>query len=175
MTFRDALSRPSVPRRVRRRLGPWIDRLARTVGRPVYRVRPEGYVGAVGLPIAAFESELRAGGFVWDPVSLYHYTPEDNAADGSWVHRESPLVDRQLHVVLVDQAPDHVDVYAHDEPNWIRHPVDHARQDDIDPARGATAMRHWLDERNIDHDRESLVRRKAEHVLTRFLGSTRRP
>ncbi|MHB9288254.1 hypothetical protein ACKVMT_14595 [Halobacteriales archaeon Cl-PHB] len=175
MTQPDRAPGLGAPRRIRRRLGPWVDRLARRLGEPVYRVRPEGYVGAVDLAPTAFERWLSERGFDWDPLALYHYTPEDNAADGSWVYRESPFADRQVHVVLVDQFPDHVDVYAHEEPNWLRHPIAHARQQDIDPATGAARMRRWLDEQGVDHERETLVRRKAEHLLTRFLRSPRQP
>jgi hypothetical protein len=159
--------RLSVPRRVRQRLGPWIDRLARRVGQPEYHVRDEGYAGTVSVPVADLESRLADAGFSWDPVSLYHRTQAGTGTDGSWVYRSSPLADRQLHVVLFAQSADRLDVYAHEEYSWLRHPVKHARQEDIRRERGAAELRRWLDEQPFEYEHESRARRRAAHIAER--------
>ena len=132
-----------------------------------------GYVGTVQLPIADVEATLRDGGFAWDPVSLYHYTPAGSSTDGSWVYRSSPFADRQLHVVLFVQAPDRTDIYAHAEFSWLRHPVKHAREVGIRREEGVAEMRRWLDAQGLDYERESVLRRRAEHVVRRVHESVR--
>lgn len=162
----DDLARLRVPRRLRHRLGPVLDRLARRVGQPEYYVYPVGYVGTVHLPRDDLEAKLQDGGFTWDPFSLYHYTPTGSSTDGSWVYRSSPFADRQLHVVLFSQS-DHTHIYAHDEFNWLRHPLKHAKQVDIRREQGVDEMRRWLSARGIEFGRESVVRRRAEHLASR--------
>ena len=154
----------SVLRRIRDRVGPSIDRLARRVGQPEYHVHDEGYAGTVSVPLADLESRLSDAGFAWDPVSLYHRTRVGTDTDGSWVFRSSPLADRQLHVVLFAQSVDRTDVYAHEEYSWLRHPLKHARQEDIRRKRGSTEMRRWLDAQPFDYEYESRTRRRAAHV-----------
>lgn len=74
-------------RRLRQRVGPWLDRLAGTLGQPTTHVYPPEYVESVHLPIEKVEAELDDSGFVWDPLGTYHYTPEGNSTDGSWAYR----------------------------------------------------------------------------------------
>lgn len=164
-------ARVRVPRRIRHRIGPWIDRFARRIGQPEYHVHPAGYVGTVRLPIADVEATLRDGGFGWDPISLYHYTQAGSSTDGSWVYRSSLLADRQLHVVLFSQAPDRTDVYAHTEFSWLRHPFKHAEEENIRREEGVAEMRRWLDAQGLEYERESVVRRRAEHVVERIRES----
>lgn len=151
--------------RVRRAVGPWIDRVAREFGQPVTQVREREYAGTARCRIDDLEAKLSETGFHWDPLSLYHYTPLGTRADGSWVYLESLLADRQLHVVLFAQSEDRVDLYAHDEPNWIRHPVAHAMQDDIRHEAGGERMKAHLREMDVPTDHESVVRRKVAHFL----------
>lgn len=77
------------------------------------------------------------------------------------------LTDRQLHVILFAQSPETIDVYAHTEYNWLRHPIKHAQQIGIDRAEGARQMRRWLDERGLDYDYESGIARRTTHLLER--------
>ncbi|ESP87420.1 hypothetical protein K933_14133 [Candidatus Halobonum tyrrellensis G22] len=154
-------------RRLRQRLGPRLDRLAKTVGNPTTQVYPSEYVGTVGRPIAELEAALSKGGFAWDPVSAYHYTPAGSSADGSWVYRSGPFGDRQLHVVLFAPDADRTDVYAHDEFNWLRHPVEHAREEDIRREQGSAEARRWLDARGIEYERDSRARRRLKHAIER--------
>ena len=96
----DRSVRSGVLRRLRQRVGPRLDRLAETLGRPTTHAYPPGYVATVRLTIGAVESELRGDGFTWDPSSTYHYTPAGSSTDGSWAYRSGWFADRQLHVVL---------------------------------------------------------------------------
>lgn len=150
--------------RIRRAVGPWIDRIAREFGQPVTHIRREEYAGTVRCRIDELESRLADAGFHWDPVSLYHYTPLETKADGSWVHRDSLFADRQLHVVLFAQREDRVDLYAHYEYSWIRHPIKHALQEDIRHAEGGERMRAHLEALDLEVYHESVVRRKLFHL-----------
>ena len=126
---------------------------------------PPGYVGTVQLPIDEFEAELRDGGFAWDPLSTYHYTPEGSSTDGSWAYRPSLLADRQLHVVLFAQDEGRTDVYVHEEFSWVRHPIKHARELDVEREEGVETMRRWLEARGLEYQRHSFVRRKLRHTV----------
>jgi hypothetical protein len=159
---------PDFPYWVRQYVGPGITRLARTIGQPEYRIRRTEYVGTVRLPMEELIAELRAGGFAWGPFSWYHQPPVETDPNGSWTYRRSLLADRQLHVVLSAQAREHVAVYAHEEYNWLRHPVKHGKQVGIDREKGAAEMRRWLETRGLDISDESRIRRHAVRLLHRF-------
>lgn len=88
--------------------------------------------------------------------------------NGSWTYRRSLLADRQLHVILSAQAPEHIAVYAHEEYNWLRHPIKHGKQVGIDRERGAARMRRWLEAQGLDISEESRTRRYTVHLLHRF-------
>ncbi|WP_436924556.1 hypothetical protein [Halosimplex amylolyticum] len=154
--------------RVRSAVGPWLDRAVRSVVPETYRVYPSAYAGTFENPIEDLESRLSEYGFRWNPVSMYHYTQLGNQTNGSWVYRESPLADRQLHAVLVRQESDRIDVYAHEEFNWRRHPLKHLQDAGIDRDRGSKRMRRVLDELDAEYVEESYVRRKASHLLRRL-------
>lgn len=160
--------RQSWLRRLRHRIGPWIDQIAKTLGQPTTRVYPSGYVGTVHRPIDEFEAELHDNGFTWDPVSMYHYTPEGNRTDGSWAYRSGWFADRQLHVVLFAPSSEKTEVYAHDEYNWRRHPIKHAKEVDIRRKDGVVEMRRWLTDRGMEYERDALVRRKTRHIVERM-------
>lgn len=169
----DIFVRPSALRRVRQRIGPWIDRAAKALGQPTTHVYPSGYVATVHLPIEDLEAELRDGGFTWDPVSTYHYTPEGNSTDGSWAYRSGWLADRQLHVVLFARRSNRTEVYAHEEFNWLRHPIKHAKGVDIRRNMGAAKMRRWLAAHGMEYERDSVLRRNIMHILERIRARIR--
>lgn len=164
----DSSIRLSAARQLRQWVGPWLDQVAKILGQPITRVYPEGYVATVHLPLDDLEAELQDGGFTWDPISLYHYTPEGNSTDGSWAYRSRWLADRQLHVVLFAQRSDRTDVYAHDEFNWLRHPTKHASEVNIQRQKGAREMRRWLTVRDLVYEQDSVLRRKIRHTLGRM-------
>lgn len=154
-----------LPRRIRQAVGPWINRLARALGQSSDHIRPTEYVGTVHISLDDLESHLRASGFTWAPFSLYHRTPMGTNTDGSWTYRPSLLADRQLHVVLFTQSAKRIDIYAHDEYNWVRHPIKHAKRSDIRRKEGAAQLRRWLDAQGLHYDHESVLHRKAVHLF----------
>lgn len=107
-------------------------------------------------------------GFEWDPVSLYHRTPSGTHTNGSWVSRPSLLADRQLHLILFAQARDQIDVYAHEEFSWIRHPVKQARHEGIQCEEGIVEMRRVVDRMGVDYYHEPWPVRKGSHLLQRI-------
>ena len=156
-----------VPYRLRHTIGPWINGLAERLGQPTYHVQPTEYAGTAHCSMNDLEALLQDDGFSWAPFSLYHRTPVGTSPDRSWTYRSSVLADRQLHVLLFAQTSETVDVYAHTEYNWLRHPVKHAQQIGIDRAEGARLMRQWLAKRGVDSDNESRVIRRLTHLLER--------
>lgn len=165
---------PDVPYRVRHRVGPWITRLARTLGQPEYRLRETEYVGTVQQPLDEFTEALREHGFEWDPLAWYHMPPVGTEPDGSWTYRQSLLADRQLHVILIAHSATYIDVFAHEEYNWLRHPIKHLRQVGIERKAGSRQMRRWLDRHGVDVDTRSRRRRWGANTINDFynyLGS----
>jgi len=159
--------RPDLPYRARHLVGPWLTRLARRVGRPEFRLQRSGYAGTVDVPMNEFERALSTGGFAWGPVSWYHQPPVGADPNGSWTYRNAPLSDRQLHVILSRNAHGRINVYAHWEYNWRRHPVKHAKQLGIDRAAGSASMQAWFDRQGIDYDSRPRVWRKVRHAVRR--------
>lgn len=157
-----------IPYRLRHTIGPWIDRLADRLGQPSYHVRPTEYAGTAHCSLSDLEATLRVDGFSWAPFSLYHRTPTGTSPNRSWTYRSSVLADRQLHVILFAQSSETVDIYAHTEYNWLRHPVKHAKQIGIDRIEGARLIRQWLTEHGVDSDHESRVARRITHLLERI-------
>ncbi|WP_126662062.1 hypothetical protein [Haloterrigena salifodinae] len=160
--------RPMMSHRLRRQMGPTIDRVAKRFGQPEYRVWPKGYVATVSVPIAEVETKLHDEGFTWDPLSLYHYTLVGNKSDGSWTYRSSRLANRQLHVVLFERRRGRTDVYAHAEYSWLRHPLKHAEEKAIRRSDGAATMQRVLEAWDVDYTRESIVTRTVRHTLARL-------
>ena len=156
-----------IPYRIRRTVGPWIDRFARALGQPSYHVQRTEYAGTVHCPMKDLEAKLREDGFSWTPFSLYHRTLAGTRPTGSWVYRSSVLADRQLHVILFAQPATTIEVYAPSEYSWLRHPLRHIQQIGIDRAEGAAEMRRWLDTRGLNYTHESGLARKITHLLER--------
>lgn len=161
----DASVRDTTLRRLRQYLAPRLNRLAKAVGQPTTHVYPSGYVGTVDRPIAGLEGALSDGGFEWDPMSAYHYTPDGTGADGSWAYRSGWFADRQLHVVLFASEGGRTDVYAHDEFSWLRHPVKHAKEVDVRREEGVAEARRWLDAHDVEYELDGRVRRRLRHAV----------
>lgn len=88
--------------------------------------------------------------------------------------RASPLATYQLHVVLHDlEDAEGIDVYAHWECSWIRHPYKHYVARGYDAERGVELARRWLidDEHRLRSDDEigyevdtSITRQASEYL-----------
>lgn len=165
-----AAFRPDIPYRLRHLVGPWLTAVGRLVGQPEFRLRRDGYVGTVRLPLPELERELERGGFAWGPVSWYHQPAVGSDPNGSWTFRRTPLSDRQLHVIVSGRAPERHDIYAHWEYNWLRHPIKHARQLGIDREAGSETMRTWLDSHGVDYASNTRTRRTVRRAIRRVVA-----
>ena len=157
--------RRRVARRVRRAVGPWIDRFVRTLGRPSYHISHTEYVGTVRLSLADLESELRTGGFGWAPLSLYHRTPlrgqHGRELDVPSVTVRRPPAPRGP-LLAVGRAcrrvrPRRVQLVV--PPRQTR---EGARRP---PKSGRRADAPLARREGVEYDHESVVRRKAAHLL----------
>lgn len=83
------------------------------------------------------------------------------------MYRTSLLGDRQIRVVLFAHRPEQVDVYAHEEFSWLRHPLKHVQEVDIRRREVVAELRRWLAARGIDYERDSLARRTVKHTAKR--------
>ena len=114
-----------VRRATSRALGAVID--SRAGPRPI----TEGeYAGTYPGDRDEFERLLWAEGFVRNPFSRLKIRDGDPEV-GSWVARESPIADRQLHLMLFP-GDDGVDVYAHEELSSVNPLVGPAHFDGAD-------------------------------------------
>lgn len=139
------LSTPNeVLNRLRMAVWPPIHRLLTTVS-DVYAVTnttEDEYVATVLESQSELETRLRKLDFDRTPIASLKIRFDGNVSDGSWVRRHSVLADEQLHVVLHElQDRDAVDVYAHSEDSWIRHPLLHLRKRNYSPQSGVAAVR----------------------------------
>lgn len=170
----DESLQPDVSYRVRQWLAPWITRLVETVGQPEYHLQDTEYVGTVERPLGEFTETLQAHGFEWDPLAWYHQPPVGSEPDGSWTYRQRLLADRQLHTILIAHSPEYIDVFAHEEYNWLRHPIKHLRQVGIEREVGSSKMRQWIESHDMEIDTRSRRRRQIAHAmddLYKYLGS----
>ena len=102
---------------------------------------------------ARLEAILAELGFSRNPIASLKVRLDGNTSEGSWVWRPSPLADHQLHIVLhaIEDA-EKVDVYAHWELSWIRHPYKHYVARGYDAEKGVRLARKWL----VDYERRCL-------------------
>ncbi|OLZ39915.1 hypothetical protein A6E15_02475 [Natrinema saccharevitans] len=156
---------PDVPYRVRQLFGPVITRLGRTLGQPQYRLRDTEYVGTIQRPLGEFTETLQEHGFEWDLLAWYHQPPVGSEPNGSWTYRRTLLADRQIHVILIAHSPTYIDVFAHEEYNWLRHPINHLWQVGIDRKAGSSKMRRWIERNGIAVDTKSRRRRRVAQAV----------
>ncbi|MDS0474063.1 hypothetical protein [Natrinema sp. 1APR25-10V2] len=156
---------PDVPYRVRQRLGPVITRLGRTLGQPEYRLRDTEYVGTVHRPLGEFTETLQEHDFEWDPLAWYHQPPVGSEPNGSWTYRRTLLADRQIHVILIAHSSTYIDVFAHEEYNWLRHPIKHLWQVGIDRKAGSSKMQRWIESHGMEIDTKSRRRRRVAQAV----------
>ena len=122
------------------------------------------------------EEILSELGFSRNPIASLKVRTDGNTSEGSWVWRASPLADMQLHIVLHEVGDaEKVDVYAHWECSWIRHPYKHYVARGYDAEKGVELARRWLinyDEEclngsdGIDYEVDDSLSRKASEYLS---------
>ena len=130
---------------LRRQLCPTIHRLTNPVGGFAECIMAtEEYVGTVERKMDDFAGDLHMMGFSREPISALKYHPDGRVSVGSWVLRHSILAKKQLHVTLFRRGSSAIEVYAHLEDSWIRHPISHYRAHAWDTATGVRLMRRQL-------------------------------
>lgn len=138
---------------LRRRLCPPIHRLTSPVGGFAQCIMAtEEYVGCVEREIDHLATDLLTMGFRREPISALKLHPDGRMSAGSWVKRRSALAEKQLHVTLFRQGADAVEIYAHLEDSWIRHPIRHYRATAWDTATGVRLMRRQLSNHGISFE-----------------------
>ncbi|WP_114575485.1 hypothetical protein [Saliphagus sp. LR7] len=116
-------------------------------GYAVSHTTAEEYVLTAHCSEASIEAVLSEMGFSRNPIASLKVRFDGNTSEGSWVWRPSLGSSWQLHVVLhalTDDPDDRVDVYAHWECSWIRHPYSHYVARGYDAETGVELARRWL-------------------------------
>ena len=133
----------------------------------VTQTTEDEYAATVGETQERLEARLSEVGFERTPVAALKVRLDGNVSDGSWVYRNSKLADTQLHVVLHELRDQRgVDVYAHVEDNWIRHPLGHLRKKSYTAERGVSSVRSLFDrEDEISYEVEPRYRRDSRWGL----------
>ncbi len=145
-------------------------------GYAVSHTTEDEYVGTVHCTEDEIEAMLSEIDFSRNPIASLKVRFDGNTSEGSWVWRDHPFADDQLHVVLHadEDRDDRVDVYAHWERSWIRHPYAHYVARGYDADRGVELTRRLLEQwdghslsggRSLAVERDSMfVRWVSEHL-----------
>jgi hypothetical protein len=137
--------------RVRRRVLPALHRIAEPLGGyAVCRQHPDEYVGTVAGRPSEIRSTLEALEFEREPIASLKIHDDGRLSAGSLVRRESPLARRQLHVTLFRTGEGAVELFAHREYSWLRHPYGHYTREEWDIHGGVDRMRSLLSDHGIE-------------------------
>ncbi|MCU4925660.1 hypothetical protein OB905_06625 [Halobacteria archaeon AArc-dxtr1] len=162
---------------VRRSLLPQIHFLLRGTfdGYAVSHTSAEEYVLTAECSEDELEAALEEMGFSRNPIAALKVRMDGNTAEGSWVWRASPLASKQLHIVLHDlENETGVDVYAHWECSWIRHPYKHYVARGYDAETGVDLTRQWFDRyagevvdgQGIEYEIDTSAKRRLSEYLS---------
>lgn len=136
--------------RVRRCVLPALHRVKEPLGGyAICRQHPDEYVGTIKRDLAAVRSTLADLGFETEPIASLKVHDDGRLSAGSWVRRKSPLATWQLHVTLFRTGHGTVEVFAHREYSWLRHPYKHYTQDGWDTRGGVERLRSLLSDHGI--------------------------
>ncbi|PCR91379.1 hypothetical protein [Natrinema ejinorense] len=136
--------------RVRRRVLPALHRIKEPLGGyAICRQHPNEYVGTLKRGLDAVRSTLESMAFEREPIAALKVHDDGRLSAGSWVRRESSLATWQLHVTLFRTDSGAVEVFAHREYSWLRHPYKHYTQDGWDIHGGVERMRSLLSDRGV--------------------------
>lgn len=154
--------------RVRVWLWPKLHWLAQAFG--AYTVGTTGeeqFVGTVDYEEEEFEEVLAHElDFEWNAIACLK-SNDGEWSKGTWSERDASderywdgdphpnwpdlLTDYQLHVTLFEGETG-IDVYAHFEKSYWRHPFGHLKGHGLSPEMGVEMMQEILDEHDIDYD-----------------------
>lgn len=134
--------------KARRLVWPLIHRLLKSIsdGYAITNTTEDEYVATFLESQEELEDRLPELKFHRTPIASLKIRLDGNVSDGSWMRRDSTLAAEQLHVVLHEvKNREAVDVYAHSEDNWIRHPLLHLRKRNYSAKRSVSSVRTLLD------------------------------
>lgn len=136
--------------RVRRRVLPTLHRIKEPLGGFAQCTQhPDEYVGTVQRGLHEFRSDLEAMSFTPEPIASLKVHQDGRLSAGSWVRRASPLATWQLHVALFESGTDAIEVFAHREYSWLRHPYKHYTCEGWDTSSGVKRMRSLLSDHGV--------------------------
>ena len=134
---------------IRRLLVPVVDQLLDEHGGDLdyasYELDNSEHAARVEADVVAVGDALADAGYKRMPLAALKTLPDGRVEAASWARRSSLLARRQTHVILFE-ADNGVDIYAHEEPNALN-PLTawrHYRGVGYDPAAGVATVRAWL-------------------------------
>lgn len=139
----------------------WMTRARRRFLPPLHRIKaplggfatcsqhPAEYVGTIERDLPWVRPTLREMAFSPEPVASLKIHDDGRRSAGSWVRRRSPLSEWQLHLTLFCHGSDAVDLFAHREYSWLRHPYKHYRGTGWDTSAGVKRVRSILDDHGV--------------------------
>ena len=135
---------------LRRVLVPIIDQLLDEHGGDdldyaTYELDNSEHAARVEASVEEVGEALAGVGYHRMPLAALKTLPDGRVEAASWARRDALLARRQTHVMLFE-ADDGVDIYAHEEPNALN-PLTawrHYRGRGYDPAAGVATVREWL-------------------------------
>ena len=150
--------------RARRRVLPTLHRIKEPLGGFAQcTIDPSEYVGTVQHGLAEFRPRLEAMEFAPEPIASLKRHGDGRLSAGSWARRPSLLATWQLHVTLFRDGGT-VDVFAHREYSWLRHPVKHYTCEVWDTEGGVERMRSLLSDHDVPFRIESDRREVAAEL-----------
>ncbi|MFP8955655.1 hypothetical protein ACLI4Y_02925 [Natrialbaceae archaeon A-CW3] len=138
--------------RVRRRVLPTLHRIKEPLGGfATCTQHPSEYVGTVEQSLSDFRPDLEAMAFSPEPIASLKVHEDGRFSAGSWVRRKSPMADWQLHVTVYQHSREAVEVFAHREYSWLRHPYKHYVGEGWDTTGGVKRMRSLLSNHGVTY------------------------
>ena len=136
--------------KVRRRVLPTVHRIKAPLGGFAQCTQhPSEHVGTVQRSLREFRTDLETMAFAPEPVASLKVHRDGRLSAGSWVRRHSPLSEWQLHTTVFLDGHDTVEVFAHREYSWLRHPYKHYCGEGWDTAGGVERMRTLLTDHGV--------------------------
>jgi len=139
---------------IRRLLVPVVDQLLDEHGGDLdyasYELDNSEHAARVEADVVAVGDALADAGYKRMPLAALKTLPDGRVEAASWARRPSLLARRQTHVIVFE-ADNGVDIYAHGEPNAIN-PLTawkHYRGRGYDPAAGVKTVREWLNNSDL--------------------------
>ena len=122
------------------------------------QVSKNSYAFSIESELEDVEQELNDRGFYRNPTAFLTYRkvdhfkevdkPRKNYTEGSWVnYLDGLLSEYQLHITLYSAYDDgYVDIYAHHETSWLRHPYKHLVDNDYSAEMGIEILKNMFND-----------------------------